>query len=567
MNSSNRLSYIFRKYSLVRAALILFVIGVAVCIVFITGKNKKAEPVIESLTPSVGSPGDIVVITGKNFGDIRDMSYVEFAGSKLTSSAYISWSDDCIKLVLPANVQDGLVVVGTKDMRSKPALFANEIEIPVPVPAVVQTNKPVISSLSTEKIGVGELLCIYGNNFGDSRGRSSVYFTIDYENKIKDSDYKTKTLLTENMIAASDFNGDYEYWDNSEIWVRVPDGACSGVVIVDTGKEKSEPKDITILRQKGYKEFSSKKIYLVQYTADVSDVITTDVSTITLRCPIPVEMPSQPSVEITEISPEPLLNNYQNCIIHQITKKRNNSPKSVFKQTFVLPVYEIKTSVVPDKIEDYQNMSPSRYASLVKDDEIIPAGDDEIKKLVKTIVGKEKNYYRRAKLIYNYMLDNYKILEKTRKDDASPLDLLKKKSGDAYDFAVICTALFRAAGIPSLIDAGVLIGQDLMTQPHWWTEFYIQGVGWIPVDVALGAGMEYKKWPDVFDERAYYFGNVDSHRIVFSRGIKQLKPFSQDNKIVQYPRTFALQTIWEEASANTAEYSSFWSSSVIKGVY
>ena len=101
-----------------------------------------------SLTPSVGSPGDIVVITGKNFGDIRDMSYVEFAGSKLTSSAYISWSDDCIKLVLPANVQDGLVVVGTKDMRSKPALFANEIEIPVPVPAVVQTNKPVISSFS-----------------------------------------------------------------------------------------------------------------------------------------------------------------------------------------------------------------------------------------------------------------------------------------------------------------------------------------------------------------------------------------------------------------------------------
>ena len=473
MNSSNRLSYIFRKYSLVRAALILFVIGVAVCIVLITGKNKKAEPVIESLTPSVGSPGDIVVITGKNFGDIRDMSYVEFAGSKLTSSAYISWSDDCIKLVLPANVQDGLVVVGTKDMRSKPALFANEIEIPVPVPAVVQTNKPVISSLSAEKIGVGELLCIYGNNFGDSRGRSSVYFTIDYENKIKDSDYKTKTLLTENMIAASDFNGDYEYWDNSEIWVRVPDGACSGVVIVDTGKEKSEPKDITILRQKGYKEFNSKKIYLVQYTADVSDVITTAVSTITLRCPIPVEMPSQPSVEITEISPEPLLNNYQNCIIHQITKKRNNSPKSVFKQTFVLPVYEIKTSVVPDKVEDYKDMSPSRYASLVKDDEIIPAGDDEIKTLAKTIVGKEKNYYKRAKLIYNYMLDNYKILEKNRKDDASPLDLLKKKSGDAYDFAVICTALFRAAGIPSLIDAGVLISQDLMTQPHWWTEFYI----------------------------------------------------------------------------------------------
>ena len=567
MNSSNRLSYIFRKYSLVRATLILFVISVAVFIVFITSKNKKAEPIIESLTPSVGSPGDIVVINGKNFGDTRDMSYVEFAGSKLTASAYISWSDNCIKLVLPSNVQDGLVVVGTKDMRSKPALFANEIDIPVPVPEVVQTNKPVITSLSADKISIGEVLIIYGNNFGDSRGRSNVYFTIDYENKIKDSEYKTKALLTENMIAASDFNGDYEYWDNSEIRVRVPDGAYSGLVVVDTGKEKSEPKDITILRQKGYKEFGSKKIYLVQYTADVSDIKTTDISTITLRCPIPVEMPSQPSIEITEISPEPLLSNYQNCIIHQVTKKRNNSPKSVFKQTFVLPVYDIKTSVVPDKIGDYKGMNESRYASLVKDDEIIPAGDEEIKKLVKSIIGKENNYYKRAKLIYNYMLDNYKIQEKVRKNDAAPLDLLSKESGDAYDFAVICTALFRAAGIPSLIDAGVLIGQDLMTQPHWWTEFYIQGIGWIPVDTALGAGLEYKKWPEVVEERDYYFGNVDSHTIVFSRGMKQLKPFSQDNKIVQYPKSFALQTIWEEASANTAEYSSYWSSSVIKGVY
>ena len=381
MNSSSRLSYVFRKYSLVRAGLLLFVVAVIVCIVLFTSRNKNEEPVIETLNPSVGSPGDIVVITGKNFGDIRDMSYVEFAGSKLTSSSYISWSDDCIKVVLPANVQDGLVVVGTKNARSKPALFANEIDIPVPVPQVVQTNKPVISSLSVDKIGVGEVLTIYGNNFGDTISRSRVYFTIDYENNIKNSSYTTKTLLTENLIAASDFNNDYEYWSNSEIRVRVPDGAYSGVVIVDTGKEKSEPKDISILRQSGYKEYLAKKIYLVQYTADISDVKTTDVSTITLRCPVPIQMPSQPSVEITEISPEPLLENYQDCVIHQITKKRNNLPKSVFRQTFVLPVYEVRTTVVPDKIGDYKSMNQNRYASLVKDDEIIPSGSEEVVKL------------------------------------------------------------------------------------------------------------------------------------------------------------------------------------------
>ena len=79
------------------------------------------------------------------------MSYVEIAGSKLTASSYISWTDNCIKLVLPANVQDGLLVVGTKEMRSKPALFANEVDIPVPVPAVQQVTKPLITMLSSDK--------------------------------------------------------------------------------------------------------------------------------------------------------------------------------------------------------------------------------------------------------------------------------------------------------------------------------------------------------------------------------------------------------------------------------
>lgn len=567
MNSSNRLSYFIRKYSLLRISILLFLVGIAVFVVFMTGKKQKAEPVIESIIPSVGSPGDIVVISGKNFGDIRDIGYVEFAGSKLTSSAYISWSDDCIKLVLPSNVQDGLVVVGTKDMRSKPSLFANEIDIPVPVPNVVETNKPVITSLSAGKIGVGEILSIYGNNFGDTRSHSKVYFTIDYENNIKNTAYVNKSLLEENLVPVSEFDEGYEYWSNSEIRVRVPDGACTGVVIVDTGKEKSESKNITILRQSGYKEFVSKKIYLVQYTADVSDVMATDASTITLRCPIPVEMNAQPSIELTEITPEPFLKNYQNCVIHQITKKRNNFPKSVFTQTFVLPVYEINSFVVPEKIGSYKAMNQAKYSSLVKDDEIIPAGDEKVIALAKKIIGSEKNYYRRAKLIYNYMINNYKVLENTRKGDALPLDLLNDKTGDAYDFAVICTALFRAAGIPSLLDTGVLVGQNLMTQPHWWTEFYIQGIGWIPVDTALGAGMEYKKWSENINERVYYFGNVDSHRILFSRGMNTLKPFSQRNKIVQYPRSFALQSIWEESSENTAEYSSFWSNPVIKGLY
>ncbi|MBP5602574.1 MAG: IPT/TIG domain-containing protein [Treponema sp.] len=535
--------------------------------IFLIGFRNKPVPEIDSIVPSVGSPGDVIVIKGKNFGDVRDMSYVEFAGSKLTASSYISWQDDVIKLVLPSNIQDGLVVVGVKNQRSKPALFANEVDIPVPVTESFQITKPVISSLSSSKLSVGALLTIYGNNFGASRGQSKVYFTSDYDKAVSGAEYVTTTLLTGNMIPASEFDDDYEYWNNNEIRVRVPDGAYSGVVLVDTGREKSDPVDFTVVSSAGTKTYTGKKIYLVQYTADVSDVVTTDVSTITLRCPTPVIVPSQPSLEFTEITPSPILQNYQNCIIHQITKNRNNSPKSVFRQSFAVTVYETATDVKVTGVGNYKNMNSVLYDKYTKPDSIILSDNSSIVELAAEIVGKETNPHKKAKLIYSYMLEKYAVISRLRNNDSNPLDMLLFSSGDAYEYAVIFASLSRAAGIPTLIDSGILIGQDLSTQAHWWNEIYLTGFGWFPVDAALGAGLEYKKWADTFEPSEYYFGNLDAHHITFSRGYSELKPFTQDNKTVKYPKSFALQSIWEEASSNTAKYSSYWSVPSIKGVY
>lgn len=569
MDSSGKFSYSLRKYPIVRVLSVVFIISLILGVIYLIGFRTKLVPEITSVVPPVGSPGDLVVINGENFGSVRDMSYVEIAGSKLTASSYISWSNNCIKIVLPANVQDGLLVVGTKEMRSKPALFANEVEIPVPVPAVQQVTKPVITMLSSDKLSVGELLVISGNNFGDSKNQSKVLFTMDCNNKISEADYKNVALLTENMIPASEDDFDYVSWSNTEIFVRVPDGASSGLVIVDTGREKSDPKEFVVNTEAGRKEYLNKKIYLVEYTADIADVVTNDISTITLRCPVPFSSPAQPQVEITDVVPEPILVNYQNNLIHQITRSRNNTPKSVFKQNFVLPVFEVRANVNVTKIGNYKNTEKNLLSGALKADTLIPCDDKSVKELCEKIIGKEKNPWSKAKFIYDYMCENFSVLSKVRKGDSDPLDLIKKGNGDAYDFAVICTALLRAAEIPAYTDSGILVNQDLQTQTHWWCEFYIDKVGWIPCDPALGAGLEYKQWTDsdVVDAKNFYFGNMDSHHIMFSRGWSQLKPFSADSKIVQQPRSFALQSIWEEASKDTAKYSSYWSVPVVKGVY
>ena len=529
----------------------------------------KSIPEITSINPPVGVPGAVIVITGKNFGATRDMSYVEFSGSKLTASAYISWSDTKIKLVLPANIQDGLVVVGTKDSRSKPSLFANEIDIPVPVPEVKLSSKPVITSLNNQNYVAGDLLVIHGNNFGDSRNTSKVLFTVDYDDKLAQAEFTNINMYTENMIEASDFENAYEYWSNSEIRVRIPDGVCSGMVVVDTGSEKSEPYKINITGPVR-KHYKARKIYLMNYTADIADIYTDDVSTITLRCPIPATTAYQPDIQITETNPSPILMNYQNNLIHQLTKTKNYVPKTVFSQTFVLPVYEVTTVLPADRLTSYRQGTLPFVDNALKADTLVPSDDENVVKLAASIIGKEKSSYNKAKLIYNYMCDNFKVQEKVRKGDSDPLDLIKSKKGDAYDYAIVYTALLRAAGVPALTDAGVLVLQEQATQAHWWCEFYIPSVGWIPVDPAIGSGLKYNRWNEggeSVDVKSYYFGNMDSHHITFSRGWNELKPFSQENKIVQQPRSFALQGIWEEASSNTIKYSSYWSLPVIKGIY
>ena len=570
MNSSGKISYSFRRYPLLRWMTGILVLALFLGAFFIFSIKTKIVPEIDSIVPPVGSPGDLVSINGKNFGNERDMSYVEIAGTRLTSSSYLSWTDTCIRFVLPASVQDGLVIVGTRDARSAPALFANETEIPVPVEndASISVTKPIISYLSSEKVSIGDLLVIYGENFGESRNQSKVYFTANYNNKIEPGDITNISLLTENMIPANENDYDYVSWSNTEIKVHVPDGAYTGVLIVDNKKEKSEPKAITINQDAGHKSFINKKIYLLQYSADIADVVVSDIASITLRCPLPYVNASQLQYEMTDVTPLPVLTNYQNNLIHQVTKNKSNTPKSLFSQTFVLPVYEVNLEVKAEKLSSKITERNLNTIAL-RPDALVPSDNKDVLALAAEIVGKEKNPYKKAKLIYDYMCDNYEVLQKLRKNDANPIDLIFSGKGDAYDYAVICTALMRAAGIPAVTDAGILVCQDMKTQSHWWCEFYLDKLGWIPVDPSIGDGLVYKKWNEGTSEdvRSYYFGNLDSHHIIFSHGWNQLKPFSLDNKIVQQPRSFALQSIWEEASESTVKYSSYWSIPVVKGIY
>jgi hypothetical protein len=580
VNSSKLFSYYFRKSPLFRTLFEILVIVGILTVAALIGIKIRHVPAITNINPPVGSPGDLVIIRGKNFGNSRDMSYVEVGGSHLTASSYLAWSDTEIKVILPANVKDGLVIVGTNSARSKPAFFANEREIPGSVPQNLQTSMPAISGVSINgavsgllSVKPGDLIVITGSNFGNTYDDSSIFFSSARENKINASpvftsnNYSEQGTLQVNIIPASRSDYDYAYWSDTEIRVYVPDGAADGMLYVETPKGKSTSQRISVSSPIGTKKFLSHHTYLLQLSADIADAVSEKNSTITLRVPRPQTSASQPIVEMTECSPDPVIADYQHTIIHQIQTSKILPGKKQFRENFVISVYEVDTTINPDRAGSYNNMNKILYSATTRNDHCVPSTNGNIVNLAQQIVKKEKNPYKIAQLIYDYLLDNYRLLQTVRAGNISPLDLLNKKSGDSYDFAIIYTALLRATGIPALPDGGILVDRDMKVRDHWWTEFYLAGFGWVPVDPALGAGLNYKRWTEIENPRKFYFGNLDSQHILFSHGWNAIKPGSPNSKIVQRPRSYALQSIWEESSASTIRYSSFWNTPAVLGVY
>ena len=52
---------------------------------------------------------------------------------------------------------------------------------------------------------------------------------------------------------------------------------------------------------------------------------------------------------------------------------------------------------------------------------------------------------------------------------------------------------------------------------------------------------------------------------VYANVIKQT--ISQNSKIVYRPKTYALQSIWEESSEGNVNYSSLWNDPIVLGLY
>jgi transglutaminase-like putative cysteine protease len=102
------------------------------------------------------------------------------------------------------------------------------------------------------------------------------------------------------------------------------------------------------------------------------------------------------------------------------------------------------------------------------------------------------------------------------------------KKGNCTDFHSLFIAMARSQGIPARFEIGFPLPPDKHSAEiagyHCWSDFWIDGRGWIPVDIS-----EAWKHPE---KRDYFFGSHDANRVQFSMGRDlRLNPAQQDRPL------------------------------------
>jgi transglutaminase-like putative cysteine protease len=104
------------------------------------------------------------------------------------------------------------------------------------------------------------------------------------------------------------------------------------------------------------------------------------------------------------------------------------------------------------------------------------------------------------------------------------------KKGNCTDFHSLFIAMSRSQGIPARFEIGFPLPPDKHSAEiagyHCWSDFYVDGKGWIPVDIS-----EAWKHPE---KRDYFFGSHDVDRMQFSMGRDLRLSPAQDGKALNY---------------------------------
>ncbi len=138
---------------------------------------------------------------------------------------------------------------------------------------------------------------------------------------------------------------------------------------------------------------------------------------------------------------------------------------------------------------------------------------------------------QRARAIYDYVFANMKYDKSgTGWGRGDTLWACDAKRGNCTDFHSLFISMARSQGIPSRFEIGFPLPaakhDGEIPGYHCWAEFYLQGRGWIPVDIS-------EAWKDQ-SKKDYFFGAHDVNRVQFTMGRDLVLSPAQDGDPLNY---------------------------------
>jgi transglutaminase-like putative cysteine protease len=161
-------------------------------------------------------------------------------------------------------------------------------------------------------------------------------------------------------------------------------------------------------------------------------------------------------------------------------------------------------------------VSPSdpMFRRYLEPDKLVPL-NGTITELAKEHTVGDTTQIEKARHIYEYVVSTMrydKTGEGWGRGDA--LWACTSKRGNCTDFHSLFIGMMRASGIPARFEIGFPLPEGKtegdIAGYHCWAEFYLNGVGWVPVDAS-----EAWKNPAKHD---YFFGAHDVNRVFFTYG-------------------------------------------------
>jgi transglutaminase-like putative cysteine protease len=174
--------------------------------------------------------------------------------------------------------------------------------------------------------------------------------------------------------------------------------------------------------------------------------------------------------------------------------------------------------------------APATVARFLEPDRLVPI-DGKMKELAEDNTQGMRGAVAKAHALYDYVFHTLRYDKSGagwgRGDSLWACDA---KHGNCTDFHSLFISMMRAEKIPARFEIGFPLPADapkgVIPGYHCWAEFYVDGAGWIPVDIS-------EAWKNQ-SKHDYFFGTLDANRMQFTIGRDLTLAPKQDGPPLNY---------------------------------